>query len=264
MHERHRDKQRYFNEQSYTTDRYVIPFVSPFLPVVEGIRVLEIGCGHGGNLKPFLDSGCVVTGLDVNSDDTTTADRLLHDHPHYNRLTLVTKDIYQVIADELGQFDLIVMKDVIEHIPQQERFMEFVKRFLKIDGRIFLGFPPWQMPFGGHQQVCENRLLSITPYTHLLPYSVYEWILKRGGEKPARIDELLEVKRTGISIERLRSILRLQNYQIEREEFFLINPNYEVKFGLKPWKQIWPLTKLPFIRNFLTTCCYYLVRQTDR
>jgi len=142
--------------------------------------------------------------------------------------------------------------------------MGFVKRFLRADGRIFIGFPPWQMPFGGHQQVCEHRLLSIAPYTHLLPYSVYEWILKRGGEKPARIDELLEVKRTGISIERLKRILRMQNYQIEREEFFLINPNYEVKFGLKPRKQIWPLTKLPFFRNFLTTCCYYLVRQTDR
>ncbi len=264
MHERHLDKKRYFAEQVYTTDRYVIPFISPFVSISEDLDVLEIGCGHGGNLKPFLDRGCRVTGLDVNPDDTRTAEGFLKEHPQYKRLRLVTEDIYHVPAESLGKFDLIVMKDVIEHIPDQERFMEFVKRFLNPDGRIFLGFPPWQMPFGGHQQVCENRLLSVTPYFHLLPGPLYSGLLRVGGEKPARIQELLEVKSTGISIERLQRILQSQGYEIEREEFFLINPNYEVKFGLKPRRQFWPLSTLPFFRNFLTSCCYYLVRQPAR
>jgi SAM-dependent methyltransferase len=260
MHERHRDKQKYFNEQCYTTEHYVIPFLLPFLPLTEHTRVLEIGCGHGGNLKPFLDRGCMVTGLDVNPDDTTTAEHFLKDHQWYDRLRLLTIDIYQVVPEDVGRFDLIVMKDVIEHIHDQERFMGFIKRFLNTNGRIFLGFPPWQMPFGGHQQVCENRLLSVTPYIHLLPEPVYKWILTRCGESSHLITELLEVKQTGLSIERFRRILRSENYRIEREELFLINPNYKVKFGLKPRRQIWPLAKLPFLRNFLTSCCYSLVK----
>ncbi len=261
MHERHRDKQRYFNEQSYTTERYVIPFITPYLKITENTHVFEIGCGHGGNLKPFLDRGCRVTGLDINPDDTATAEQFLRDHPQFNHLKLVTSDIYQMTTGEIGRFDLIVMKDVIEHIPDQKRFMGFVKQFLKPGGRIFLGFPPWQMPFGGHQQVCENRVLSLAPYIHLLPRKMYTGLLKLGGENTHRIQELLEVKDTGISIERLQTILQTEGYQVERSELFLVSPNYEVKFGLKPRRQAWPLSTIPFFRNFATTCCYYLVKQ---
>ena len=260
MHERHTDKARYFQEQSLTTEKYVIPFISPFLPVVRDLEILEVGCGHGGNLKPFLDRGCRVTGLDINPDDTSTAAGFLTDYVNSGRLRLVTSDIYQVRPADIGVFDLLVLKDVIEHIPDQERFLGFVKQLLKPTGRIFFGFPPWQMPFGGHQQVCSNRVLSVAPYVHLLPRSIYSWLLRTGGETPYRVTELLEVKETGLSIERFRRILRTRNYRVEREQFFLIAPNYDVKFNLKPRQQLWLVSRLPFVRNFATTCVYALVQ----
>ena len=55
-----------------------------------------------------------------------------------------------------NQFDVIILKDVIEHVPEQEKFVPYLKNFLKPGGQIFFGFPPWYMPFGGHQQVCKN------------------------------------------------------------------------------------------------------------
>ncbi|MDP1745174.1 MAG: SAM-dependent methyltransferase, partial [Bacteroidota bacterium] len=41
--------------------------------------------------------------------------------------------------------------------------------------------------------------------------------------------------------------------------FFFINPNYEVKFKLKPRESYGFITKIPVLRNFFTTACYYLI-----
>ena len=75
-----------------------------------------------------------------------------------------------------------------------------------------------------------------------------------------QIDELLYIKSTGISIERLRKIIHTNGYHTDCEQLWLINPNYEVKFGLKKRKQLAIISALPFLRNFLTTCGYYVVR----
>ena len=141
--------------------------------------------------------------------------------------------------------------------------MGYVKQFLKKEGKFFLGFPPWQMPFGGHQQGCKNKLLSKLPYYHLLPTPIYKAILKGGGEKELVINNLIEIKETGISIERFKSILSRENYRVDKVEFFIINPNYEVKFNLKPRIQLNVLNSIPVLRNFVTTCCYYLISKKE-
>ena len=261
MHERHLNKKKYFEEQSNTTLRYVIPFIEDVFAIEKGIDVLEIGCGHGGNLKPFLDAGCNVTGIDIIDDHVALARESYKDHPYSRNLRLISGDIYLVKEGELPQFDLIVMKDVIEHIHNQERFMGYVKGFLKPGGRMFIAFPPWRMPFGGHQQVCESRLLSVAPYIHLFPDPVYRFILHSFGERETRIAELLEVKSTGLSIERFRTIVAKEKFEVEKVQLYLVNPNYEIKFRLKPRVQFPAFTSLPYFRDFLTTCCYYLIRK---
>ena len=65
MQKRHADRQLYFNEQSITTQKYVIPFIEKHKPITADSHILEIGCGEGGNIKPFLDLGCQVTGIDI-------------------------------------------------------------------------------------------------------------------------------------------------------------------------------------------------------
>ena len=55
MQQRHKDRKQYFDEQVYTTEKYVIPFVNEFMPITKEMSILEIGCGEGGNMKPFLD-----------------------------------------------------------------------------------------------------------------------------------------------------------------------------------------------------------------
>ena len=53
----------------------------------------------------------------------------------------------------------------------------------------------------------------------------------------------------------------LNNYTIEAKCHYLINPIYKYKFGWQPKKQFWVIKQIPFIRNFFTTCVYYLIRK---
>jgi len=259
MQLRHKNRKIYFKEQIITTNQYVIPFIEKHLPINANTRVLEIGCGEGGNLEPFLDLGCKVVGIDLNEGKIEKAKNYFADHEYSQKISFILRDIYKIGTEEVGSFDLIIMRDVIEHIHDQEKFMGYVKKFLSPKGKIFFGFPPWQMPFGGHQQVCENKIASKLPYYHLLPRPLYKGMLKMFGEKPRRIEGLLEVKETGISIERFVRILKKENYKIDDKTEYLINPNYEVKFKLKPRKQFALISAIPYFKNYFTTCCYCLI-----
>lgn len=258
MQNRHRNKQQYFNEQAQTTKNFVVSYLSDLLDIDKNLRVLEIGCAEAGNLKPFLDLGCKVTGIDLACGRLELAKQFYKAHKNRKNLELICEDIYDV--DPTGkQYDIIIMRDVIEHIPNQEKFMRFVKSFLKPNGKFFLGFPPWQNPFGGHQQVCKNKYLSKLPYFHLLPRPIYRAILKAFGETDGSIEGLMEIKETAISIERFERILKYENYTINKRTFYFLNPNYETKFGLKPRKQIKLISSIPWFRNFFTTAMYYVI-----
>ena len=255
MQERHKNRLLYFNEQAQTTEQYVIPYIEQVFPMREGMRILEIGCGEGGNLKPFLDRGYECTGIDLNTTQIANARVFMAGHPHLDKLTLIAEDIYNI---EPQPYDLIILRDVIEHIHNQERFMGFLKRFLAPDGVVFFGFPAWQMPFGGHQQICVSKVSKI-PYIHLLPAKLYAWILRKAGEQEGTVNALLEIKETGISIERFERIVRKEQYRTLRKTLWFIQPNYEVKFHLHKRRVAPVLRSIPWLRNFYTTAGYYVI-----
>lgn len=258
MAQRHKDRKQYFNEQAFTTKKYVIPFIEKTKKISSDVRVLEIGCGEGGNMKPFLELGCEVYGIDINEKQLDRARDYYRELGLDDRLTLIHKDIYEVSPETIGQFDVIMLRDVIEHIPNQEKFLAFLPRFMKDDGVTFFGFPPWHMPFGGHQQMCRSKLGKL-PWIHLLPRGLYAKYLRAVGESDHTVESRLEIYDTGITIDRFFKIIKTVGLQVRDKQMYLFNPNYEVKFNLRPIHQIWPLDKIPWIRNFYTTCCYAVI-----
>lgn len=257
----HTDDALRYSQQEENSEAYVIPFIEQKLPVTPGLRVMEIGCGEGGVLAPFLKRGCHCVGVDLVPARIALAERFLAEFTATGQLRLINKDIYELdfLGEFRGAFDLIILKDAIEHIPDQAKLMGYLKDLLSPAGVIYLGFPPWYMPLGGHQQICVSRVLSFFPFVHLLPRPLYKGLLKACGENPSTVTELLEIKDTGISIERFQRILRQHDYRILRKQFYLINPIYRYKFGWKPRTQSVIIGDIPFFRNFVTTCVYYLV-----
>ena len=260
MQKRHQNRMIYFQEQAECTRKYVIPYIEQVLPVTPNLRILEIGCGEGGNLKPFLELGCHCVGVDIDVAQIEKAKQYLSEYYQGDNLTLIARNIYDVQPDEIGTFDIIMLRDVIEHIPYQERFMHYLKGFMHGESVVFFGFPVWRNPFGGHQQICRNKLLSHMPWLHLLPNALYKKVLQWGKEKSGTIKGLLEIKETGISLAGFKKILSKEQYQVLCHTHYLINPNYEIKFGLHPC--IVPkLLQIPYLQDFYTTAMYYVVKK---
>ncbi|MBI3139307.1 MAG: class I SAM-dependent methyltransferase [Sphingobacteriales bacterium] len=262
MFEFHADRKRYFDIQVLNAEKYVLPFIMESFLLRPGMRVLEIGCGEGGVLKAFINRGCEAVGVELDAPRVEHAKEFLPDDIAAGHLHFVVKDIYlvDIEKDFNGLFDIILLKDVIEHIHDQARLIGWMKKFLKPGGIIFFGFPPWYMPFGGHQQICKSKL-SRLPYIHLLPKSLYRWILKNRKEN---VEEMMEIRETGISIERFEKICRQEGYRFLGTRHYLLNPIYEWKFGWKPRKQAGLIKAIPFFRNFLTTCVYYIIQPDNK
>lgn len=258
MQDRHINREKYFKEQGIVTERYVIPYINSFHTITSDLVIAEIGCGEAGNLRPFLEIGCKVIGIDIAKNKIENSKIFYANHSLKKNLTLIAEDIYNISPERIDKIDLVIMRDTLEHIPNQDKFLSHVKNLIKPGGKIFFGFPPWRMPFGGHQQMCENKFLSNLPYFHLLPESLNVWILKLFGESQAKINGLREVRNTRISIQKFRKILIKNNFKIESEVFYLINPNYEIKFKLKV-RKLPKFLNIPYLRDFFTTTCYYLV-----
>ena len=267
MFEFHADRKRYFDIQVLNAEKYVIPFIEEKFLVEAGMRVLEIGCGEGGVLKAFINKGCEGVGVEMDASRIDNAKLFLPEDIAAGRLKFVVKNIYEVDIEKdfNGLFDIIVLKDVIEHIHDQAKLIGWMKNFLKPAtagrpcGIIFYGFPPWYMPFGGHQQICKSKI-SRLPYIHLLPKALYRWILNNRKEN---VEEMMEIRETGISIERFEKISKKEGFRLLYNRHYFINPIYEWKFGWKPKRQSVIIKAIPFVRNFFTTCVYYITQPSN-
>ena len=265
MYEFHGNKQRYFDMTHQVTVGHIIPFLQSNWVFPKDMAVLEIGCGEAGVLKAFTDMGYKCTGIELEENRLEFAREFMKSELENGTVQFLNKDIYHVIPEsDLGtHFDLIILKDVIEHIPDQARFMPQLERFLKPGGKVFFAFPPWQMPYGGHQQVLPQKWASKLPYYHLLPGKWYPLVLKMLGVKPNGIKTMEEIRSTGISIERFLKICKACNLSVCDKKFYLFNPIYQYKFGIKPRAQNVVFASIPWLRNYITMGVYYLVEKSN-
>lgn len=245
-------------QQCAVTREHILPFLATHFTPGPDKRVLDVGCGVGGVLQAFVEAGCMGVGVDLSKGSIEVA---LREHKALidsGRISFLYQNIYDYQPE--APFDLIVFKDSIEHIPDQARIIGYVKKFLKPDGKIFFGFPPWYMPFGGHQQIVrKSKFLSLLPYYHLLPTGIYKGLLEAAGESKPIVDELLDIKSLGISTVRFERICKQTNYKILKRKMWLINPIYKYKFNVTPRGQIGLISSLPYINDFLSTCAYYII-----
>ena len=258
MQERQHDRARYFRELADTSRKYFAPYIGTFKQLHPGLEVLEIGCGDGGNLLPFAKAGCNVTGVDMAEGRIKDAIRFFHEAGSEG--TFIASDIFKLKEWE-HRFDIILCHDVLEHIHDKTNFMKGLLRYTRNDGIVFMSFPAWQMPFGGHQQICRNKILSHLPFIHLLPRSIYRFLLNKGKENISCINELLDIKTTRITIEQFERLCAQTGLRITDRQLFFINPHYETKFGLKPRKLSPAIGCIPGIRNVFTTSCFYILTQ---
>jgi len=95
---------------------------------LEGLRVLDIGCGGGLLSEPMAFLGGDVVGIDATA-------KLVHVARVHAAANCVEVDYRHVLAEDLAaageRFDVIVNTEVIEHVTNVDRFVESCCRLMK-------------------------------------------------------------------------------------------------------------------------------------
>ncbi len=259
MQERHTDYERYFRESEESCDKHYIPFLKEHIPLSQNAPcdILEVGCGIGGNIAPYASMGHRVTGIDIDANSIDWAKKIFLQRGLSGRF--IHGDIHEYEDD--SHYQLIVMHDVIEHIADKHRLMLRLQELIADDGVLYVAFPAWRMPFGGHQQVARTKFVSRCPFIHLLPRKLFVWLLRQLGESRGVIEDFLNIRDTRMTIQGFEKLCHKTGYKVIKQRLYFINPHYEAKFGIKPrilWKGI---AGVPYIRDYFTTSYHCILRR---
>ena len=117
--------------------RIVASLIARFVALPAKARVLEAGCGYGGNLAMLEELGNV-QAFEVNDDARTHAASVLRRPVAYGMLP-------DAIGFENDRFDLIAMLDVLEHISDDVASLRTLGERLAPGGSLLLTVPavPW-------------------------------------------------------------------------------------------------------------------------
>lgn len=97
-------------------------------------RLLDVGCASGLFLAEALRNGWNVTGIEPNEILYAEARASLHENAEVLCATLETAGLQ-------GQFDVITLWDVLEHVPEPGNFLQLCYRLLRPSGYLMLNVP---------------------------------------------------------------------------------------------------------------------------
>lgn len=129
--------EKHFYQQIEHTKNYLFEYFEKHIPDFKTLKILEIGCAEAGFVHYLNSMNIDVQGLELVEARVNIA---LEKNP---RLNLTVGDITksEVVKKLNAKFDLIVMRDVIEHIPQRKKMFENIVRLLN-PRRIFVRYIP--------------------------------------------------------------------------------------------------------------------------
>lgn len=111
--------------------------------VSQAQAIAEVGCGHGILQRQIEDAyGREVTGFDLNEYGLK--------HNQSRRSKVCCYDLYQREPVFRERFDLIFLWDVLEHIADEDRFLQALKFHLAPRGHLVLNVPAGQWAFSAY------------------------------------------------------------------------------------------------------------------
>lgn len=242
--------EKHFTEQRQFAEKFLVPYLETHIPEFRKKRVLEVGCAEGGFLDYLYHSGMMCMGIELESNRVATAKKMNRELS-VRQGDITDESLLQQIND---RFDIVVMRDVIEHIPDKEKALGVVWHFLKPGGYLFSTFPPRFSPFAGHQQHARS-FLRYTPYVSLFPEFFWYWLGRRLGESEKFLGSAMRNYRVGLSIGHFRQIYRKLGFRPVVQDHYLLRPVFKYRFGTPILK----FPHIPILQEVLTTGCEYLL-----
>lgn len=126
-----RENPRYEVAPRYSMKKSSLASHSQVMNLVGGgeKRILDVGCGEGELGHALRERGHHVVGIDLGQ-------------PKFELDRFIEADVSaEFELDEEEPFDVIILADVLEHVPEPERLLEAVRGLLAPRGRVIVSLP---------------------------------------------------------------------------------------------------------------------------
>lgn len=244
--------EKHYYEQLKFTESYLIPYFEKNIPNFYECKILEVGCAEGGFVKYLHDKGMKVKGLELEQSRVDIANEKAPE------LGIIQGDITDnSLTGKLGEkYDLIVMRDVIEHVPDRDAAFKNLNSLLNDNGYLFVTFPPRFSGFAGHQQNGKS-IFRYIPYLHLLPGFIIRFMGNTLNESEKLINHVIENYKIGLSINKFVHLYKKYNFEVVVKDLFLFRPIYKIRFGVNTIK----IPGIPLLQEFLAFGCECLLKK---
>jgi SAM-dependent methyltransferase len=248
----------YFEYQRLVCSEVVVPWLAARLDL-SGLDVGDFGAHQGGMLDALRESGLVAraTGLELSAEIVDSSPFVGDE-----RFTLEVADV-MTSGPDTPTFDLVLLHDVLEHIPERDEALRSVAEALVPGGHLFLTFPPYYSAFGGHQQLAAGRVRSV-PFLHLLPATLFFRVAHPSANEYMSADnalnDMLSVRGTRLTLGKAERSLESAGFEVVDRELFVVRPEYTVRYGMTK-RGAGPLGRIPFIRELAVNGAFYLARR---
>ncbi|PKA42644.1 bifunctional 2-polyprenyl-6-hydroxyphenol methylase/3-demethylubiquinol 3-O-methyltransferase UbiG [Rhizobium sullae] len=159
---------------------------------LEGLRVLDIGCGGGLLSEPVARMGATVVGADPSEKNIGIAST-------HAQASGVTVDYRAVTAEQLAEagetFDIVLNMEVVEHVANVDFFMTTCARMVRPGGLMFVATINRTMKAAALAIFAAENILRWLPRgTHQ-----YEKLVRPDElEKPLTANGMTIIERTGV------------------------------------------------------------------
>jgi len=230
-----------------------------------GVRVLDVGCGDGGASVALAENGAQVEGFDLEPRRVTAGAERAKARGLDLKLGVADVTDPSTLADYDGPYDLILFRDVLEHIPDVDAALAQSKARLAPGGSIVLIYPPYWSPFGGHQQILHPpKKLGVPwarlPFIHWLGLDLWR-VLARGpeGDDP-EWPEIETIRRAALTIGGLQRRAKAHGLRVAPSRHYLLRPTFRLRYGT-PVVEAGVLGAVPGLREVLVTGSWQALRR---
>jgi SAM-dependent methyltransferase len=239
---------------------YLLPVLRQWGVTPRGRNVLEVGCGDGGCAAAFERAGARVTATDLDARLVGIAAEL--NHREGLQMMTAVGDVLDPHCPgfERGPFDLVLLRDVVEHLEDLPRALDHLQRHLEPGGLLFVVFPPYYSPFGAHQQILPRRRplpWNKLPWLQLLPEGLF---LRLVAGDSAHHREVARLSGIRLTLSRFRSQVDASGWRIRQQRLYLLRPTFRLRYGL-PVVPAGILGDIPGLRELVVTGAYFLLER---
>ncbi|NVO10334.1 MAG: class I SAM-dependent methyltransferase [Bacteroidales bacterium] len=215
----------------------------------KGLKILDLGCGHGAiSIDLVIKGAKKIIGVDVNEKRIDFAKKnLLINFPMFtDNINFECVD-FRTISDT--DFDYIISKASFEHFIELDKMLIDMKNKLKIGGKLIVGFGPlYNSPWGDH-----NRLKHKLPWAHIF-FSEKYFINKLNKHREKKITSIYDLGLNGYS---LKKYIDLFN---NTEGFTVID--FRTNVSKKVLMKVFNLfTYIPILREYFTYNIYCVLER---